>query len=440
MTKKKQIFIISLFISILCFMSYWNSRPKLRINRDKKDFKYIQLYTGVFDWKDWAQKGLGEIPFEQCSEKRCHALKPYSTQTGIEEADGVMVHGPNLWYMPNRKSYKRNPKQIWLYYALESPRGSICSSHFTPNDLDDWFNVTATYKQDSDFVLGYSPVDKLHEMETSPSYLIAFEKHNIRLDKPYENNQVWSDHIFSKKIRKSPVAWFVSHCETASRRENYVRELRRYIEVDIYGKCGSYFKETLPDPCPKGSGPKCFNQLLNSYKFYLSFENSLCDDYISEKYWKLYKPETIFDVNIIPVTRGATEEQFQKVTFNNSYINAYNFSSPKVLGEYLSHLNTNNNEYMEYFNFKRELFEKQSMNLNNSLINRSEDKTIFLGSKSRSPFCKLCQVLHNNTFMESKNNRVWKLSEWFSWQKSCWDEDEARRVPFWFTQFLGFCF
>jgi len=35
------------------------------------------------------------------------------------------------------------------------------------------------------------------------------------------------------------VAWFVSHCETSSRREKYVEELRKYVDVDIYGKCGS---------------------------------------------------------------------------------------------------------------------------------------------------------------------------------------------------------
>ena len=37
----------------------------------------------------------------------------------------------------------------------------------------------------------------------------------------------------------------VSHCETESKREDYVMQLGKYIEVDIYGKCG------LPK-CEKG--------------------------------------------------------------------------------------------------------------------------------------------------------------------------------------------
>jgi hypothetical protein len=29
-----------------------------------------------------------------------------------------------------------------------------------------------------------------------------------------------------------------SHCPTVGRREDYVKELRKFIEVDVYGDCG----------------------------------------------------------------------------------------------------------------------------------------------------------------------------------------------------------
>jgi hypothetical protein len=235
--------------------------------------------------------------------------------------------------------------------------------------------------------------------------------------------------------------WFVSHCETASRRENYIKELRKHIDIDIYGKCTGYFENSLPDPCPKGSESNCFNKLMNSYKFYLSFENSLCDDYISEKFWKFYNHKTIFDVNILPVTRGATIEQFKKVAIPNSLINAYNFESPNQLASYMNQLNQNDTAYLEYFGWKRQLFKKLNEKLSgNNKIQNVEDKTVFLKNKARSPFCYLCKQLHNRTFMESENNRLWKLSEWFGWKTSCWDDDEERRVPFFFAQLLGFCF
>ena len=35
------------------------------------------------------------------------------------------------------------------------------------------------------------------------------------------------------------------------------------------------------------------NCLQKKYKFYLSFENALCEDYITEKYWNVLGKNTI---------------------------------------------------------------------------------------------------------------------------------------------------
>lgn len=34
------------------------------------------------------------------------------------------------------------------------------------------------------------------------------------------------------------VAWFCSNKITHSKREDYVKELRKHVEIDVYGKCG----------------------------------------------------------------------------------------------------------------------------------------------------------------------------------------------------------
>ena len=100
------------------------------------------------------------------------------------------------------------------------------------------------------------------------------------------------NYAFSKTKK---VAWFVSNCYAANGRSNYAKELSKYIgesiemflqvlkfstvttEVDIFGGCGD--KE-----CSK-ENEECFEMLKKSYKFYLSFENSNCREYITEKFF-----------------------------------------------------------------------------------------------------------------------------------------------------------
>lgn len=55
------------------------------------------------------------------------------------------------------------------------------------------------------------------------------------------------------------------------------KELQKYIPVDIYGACGTL-------KCAISEKQKCDQMLNTDYKFYLAFENSLCYDYITEKF------------------------------------------------------------------------------------------------------------------------------------------------------------
>ena len=131
--------------------------------------------------------------------------------------------------------------------------------------------------------------------------------------------------------------WPVSHCLTLSHREDYVTELSRYIDVDIYGACGKR-------KCNKNNQTSCMKQWERKYMFYLSFENCLCEDYITEK---TFRP---LNYEIIPVVLGGGN--YSRDIPPDSVINAKDFNSPKDLADFLINLAADEQRYRSYFKWK----------------------------------------------------------------------------------------
>ena len=104
---------------------------------------------------------------------------------------------------------------------------------------------------------------------------------------------------------------------------------QKYIDIDIYGTCGS--------PCP---GDLCHNDSpMTDYRFYLSFENSFCTDYITEKFFKqFYRDRTV-----VPVVRGGGD--YDRYFDPGTFINAAHFRDPRSLALYLKKLSGDQDAY-----------------------------------------------------------------------------------------------
>lgn len=237
--------------------------------------------------------------------------------------------------------------------------------------------------------------------------------------------------------KKGLAVWFVSRCYTPNRREEYVRELSKYIQVDIYGACG-----TRPDPCKKITNKfarvECVNRLLNIYKFYLAFENSNCQSYITEKYYKLYKEETIFTVDIVPIVRGAQLSDYESIApTQHSFIYAPAYPGPKSLAEYILYLDRNDTAYLEYFNWKRELLSRLRKIPENFLS--FSNSRFYVKPKYISPMCDLCLHLHNRTYLQEKKTGF-NVSKNLNFIKDCYTPDELKRNPkFTFNNLKNLC-
>lgn len=65
----------------------------------------------------------------------------------------------------------------------------------------------------------------------------------------------------------------VSHSNTYSKRERYVKELQKYINVDIFGECGQECPKVDNQYFHEGNRSEdCFDSQMRKHKFYLAFE------------------------------------------------------------------------------------------------------------------------------------------------------------------------
>lgn len=141
----------------------------------------------------------------------------------------------------------------------------------------------------------------------------------------------------STESKTKLIAWMASNCDGSNwPRTTYVRELKKYIQVDAYGICGNL-------SCPRDTGCN-----LNTYKFYLSFENSECEDYITEKCWR----NALLN-GVVPVVYGARKESYEKFAPPNSFIYAGDFDSPKSLAKYITKLDQQPDLYSQYFEWRK---------------------------------------------------------------------------------------
>ena len=81
------------------------------------------------------------------------------------------------------------------------------------------------------------------------------------------------------------IAAFVSNCNAAgaAKRLSMMQELSKYIPLHSYGGCMNNKKEPAMEGCKPNDRPCNKQKVLQRYKFYLSFENDIIKDYVSEK-------------------------------------------------------------------------------------------------------------------------------------------------------------
>lgn len=228
----------------------------------------------------------------------------------------------------------RNPNQVWIFSSIDSPVDYFNSDY----EKESWHNTmnwSSLYRLDSDIPSPYGSLIR----DTSS-----------RTDKDY-------DSIYKAKTKKA--LWIARACQSASIRRQFVMEMvNQGFDVDVIGYCGVDGKQADVD---------MLERIIPSYKFYIAFETSLCNDYITERFFRN------FNYNWIPVVRGGAD--YHRLLPPGTFIDTSDFASVSALVEYLNDLGNNKNKYNAY------------------LREKDNYKSILHGQDGA--FCEICSRLNN---------------------------------------------
>ncbi|KAH6937924.1 hypothetical protein HPB50_005248 [Hyalomma asiaticum] len=183
------------------------------------------------------------------------------------------------------------------------------------------------------------------------------------------------------KAKSKTAVWAVSSCRTFGKREDYIQELQKHLYIDVYGECGQ-------NVCPKEKPFSCYKMFARNYFFYLSFENCICKDYVTEKLFKLL----MYD--IIPVVYGGAN--YTLVAPPGSFIDALGFESPMHLARHLKKVARDFNLYKRHFQWKAKYSIRPVAGYN---------------------FCALCRKLHSEDFR--KTSVVPDIYHWWNTSSCC---------------------
>lgn len=340
------------------FVGYMPEKPVEQVGRNfdkyltkfknnywvKKDVRKVVIWTPFFGAWSWAEDA-------KASTESCPAKCIYTTdKSAVSSADGVLFHANDLW---NRRGLlgtlynsdiempsSRTPNQVWAVLSWE-PMVYMWGK-IKPNT----FNWTMLYRRESTVYNPFTPWRKMPQEEL---------KTNIKT-KSSEN------FLATKKKFASAM---ISNCFDQGKRYKIIRELQRYIDVDVFGKCSGNIicKAGIPTT-------ECGKMFLTEYKFYLAFENSFCRDYVSEKFWNA------LDRHQIPVI--AAPKYNLELLPPNSYLNVFDFPSIKALANRMKEIASNATLYNSFFDWMQ--YWKQD---------------------TESIYCKFCQELHVNRTAQS---------------------------------------
>lgn len=207
----------------------------------------------------------------QCLFQNCFITKSTSYFESLTEYDALLFDAVSLHTQPMmRLPGERSLNQKYVLVSIESAADYPIYAKY-----NNFFNWTWTYKLNSDINFQYILITHKDGTVMGPKqnmYWIPhakMEKTSLDIEKKLQN-------------KKIAVAWIVSNCDKMlSKHGSYVTDLRHELRkhnhiLNIFGECGNM-------KCPEAGYNQCYKLIENQYYFYLVFEDSMAEDYVTDQ-------------------------------------------------------------------------------------------------------------------------------------------------------------
>ena len=263
----------------------------------------------------------------------------------LSAADAVVFHIPTL-FNELEGDLEKPENQIWIAWSLE------CEENYpvlkNPKFMD-LFDMRMSYHQNADIIYPYYEYGYFKTMETRIPV--------------------------SEKINKCCMV--ISSRFNKSKRIEYLEELMRHTEIDSFGKL--FNNSTITND----NGRKTKLELYSKYKFVISFENSIANDYVTEKFFDPLLAGTV------PVYSGATNIT-EYAPGDNCFIDIRTFENPRQLADFMNRCYKDDTLYSQFYNWTNQP-------LSASLNEKIEKQKI-------NPFITLCNKVKEKKLEQAQNN------------------------------------
>lgn len=305
-----------------------------------KDFERALDRAGTSPRKKilfWHPEGETGLSFTASVGRECGECDFVNDRALIEDESTAAVVFFHKYVRSQIMPTKRNPKQYWIFRTGETPP-SMIRENTLPYADQVGFNLTMSYRRDSDIRIYYGYLDEM--TLPKPEQILQKKKHLALI---VTSN---CDYLPGAKVRMELI-------------QNLIQE---GLSLTTSGACFPNNKQF-----PRSSRDE-LRTFTSEHKFYLAFENTYhCKDYVTEKFFRAIEAGTV------PVVWGSKKEDYTKFVPESAFIFVEDFPTLQDLIQHLNFLDKNDGDYMKYFEWR---------------------KTVPSNAMEKSFICQTCRLLH----------------------------------------------